>query len=89
MSKSWENVFNKDGSFKLKGYDPFRVSDNEENFHNYLFDEDGDIHYEFESLSAWIDSKGVSWKSDAVKLYYAEQFSGNTKGNYSSVYMWR
>ena len=87
--KTWDFVFNSSGMFN-RLYNPFR-QDDADPFHSYIFDEDGDVkEYEFDKgLYKWIEDNKAPWDSDAVKLYYAEVFSGNTKGNYSTVYMWR
>lgn len=86
--KTWNFVFDSNGMFQHK-YDPFRYNDKE--FHDYIFDDEGNINeFEFDQpLWGWIGEQKPSWESDAVKLYYAEIFSSNTKGNYSAIYMWR
>jgi hypothetical protein len=86
--QSWSEVFDKEGMFLKENYDPYRVDDEDE-FHNKIFDDDGDVRCENPSLQAFILNNKVSWSSDAVQLYYAEEFARNTKGNYSTVYMWR
>lgn len=91
MSNFWDDIFDDRGMFKAPGdYDPMRCRAHQEEFHNKIFDEDGDVHFEIpDSLVDYITEKGFGWSSDAVELLYAEKFSGNTKGNYSTIYMWR
>ena len=86
----YSDFFDDCGNFIHEWYDPYRVSDKFVEFHQSLFDEDGYVHFELvDLLRVWIHDHKVDAFSDLVKLYHAEMFARNTKGNYPTVYMWR
>lgn len=87
-----QRIFNNSGDFIDKGYDPYRRREQDTEIHNFLFDEDGGLHehhYCQGTLHDFILKHNCSWGSDIVKLYWANEFAMNTKGNYSAIYMWR
>lgn len=90
--KVFEKVFNSEGNFTLKHYDPYRTGDCKEvaAFHSLLFSEDGDLHQELiRPLEDFIKEKKFTPFCDAVKCHYAEEHGNGTKGSYPAIYMWR
>lgn len=91
-----DEIFDSCGDFNLKEhglvhYDPYRVSEDALEFHNKIFDEDGNLRTEiYDQLSRSIN-KSVAYNctSDALCCYHAYEFSRNTKGNYTTIYYWR
>ena len=81
-----EQIFTKTGMFK-KNYDPYRETEN--GFHKKIFDKDGNVRIElWEDLEVFVRTM-VDPMCDAVKLYHANYFANNTKGNYSATTYWR
>lgn len=85
-----EDLFNENGNLS---FDPYRLdhgNKTELEKYNLLFDEDGDLKMEVISkLVNIINDKNWPWSCDAIGLYHANQFSNNTKGNYSTIYYFR
>ncbi|MNR04808.1 hypothetical protein D3C85_1207990 [compost metagenome] len=83
-------IFDKNGKFQQLCYDPYRVGPEDEEFHNMIFDADGDILMSVDDrLGTFIAENGLSPFCDAVRLFWAGRFSAATKGNYPAVYSWR
>lgn len=85
-----QRIFNNSGNFVIEGFDPYRRRDEDVEMYNFLFDEDGNLHEGMDDqLQTFINENRCAWHSDIVKLYWANEFAMNTKGNYSAIYMWR
>ena len=87
-----QRIFNNSGDFIDKGYDPYRRRDQDEEIHNFLFDEDGSLNEKLwfdNALQEFINTNNCKWHSDIVKLYWAHEMGMNTKGSYPAIYMWR
>lgn len=94
MRMSAANVFDADGMFVFRHYDPYRAyveDDNIAAIHNSIFDVYGAVTTEFmDDLYTYLNSNpDLSFKCDAVKLFYAQMHGRNTSGNYPAVYMWK
>ena len=90
--KVFEKIFNSEGNFTLKNFDPYRIGEDKKvlEFRNLLFSEDGDLHGELiHPLREFIKEKNLSPFCDAVKCMYAEEHGSGTKGSYPAIYMWR
>jgi len=88
------NVFDANGMFVYRHYDPYRVDVDDVNIvaiHNSIFDVNGAVTTEFmDDLYVYLSSKpGLSFKCDAVKLFYAQMHGRNTSCCYPAVYMWK
>lgn len=90
------DIFDQNGNFKERAYDPWRVDSRFEEIHNYLFDDNGFLnqHGSYEDwvtykLESFIVGNELHWDCDAVKLLYASRFADNTKGNYGANTAWR
>lgn len=83
------SIFDYQGNFK-EPFNPYCESEDER--YKLLFDEDGNLNYEAEKfMNDFIHNNihDIGPFSDIVCLYHADIFSGNTKGNYSTIYYWR
>jgi len=98
--KSVEILFDANGNFLLKGFDPYRKPDNDVAYTEYwdlLFCGENDKWGEYGSvrmdvdanLRKTIETNGWSPFCDAVKLMYAQEHGLGTKGQYPAIYMWR
>lgn len=82
-------LFNEDGSFK-KQLDPYRYNDSNEDLYHLAFDEDGNANWLMTaSAQDFVEKYNCSWDSDIVKYIYSSKIASFTRGNYSSVYVWR
>lgn len=81
--------FNENGSFK-KPLDPYRYNDENKDIYDLLFDENGDADYEVvKDAEIFAKKYNCPFDSDVVKYIYSSDISSITRGNYSSIYMWR
>lgn len=86
MNAKMRAFFKDDGDFKI-GQDPYRNQNNE--FYRTFFDDDYLCMEAIEFLESFICSKGIKPMCDAVQMLVADKFANNTKGNYSTIYLWR
>lgn len=89
-------IFDDNGNFREKRYDPWRVDERFKTIHNALFDEYGFLKQvgEYEDwverkLLAFVSENYLHWNCDAIKLYHAHEFSTGTKGQYGANTAWR
>lgn len=91
------DIFDENGNFKERDYDPWRVEERFKEIHEFLFDDDGYLNQNGNS-DEWIDIQLLDlinihpywyWGCDAVKLYHAQNFALGTKGNYGANTAWR
>lgn len=81
-------IFNKDGMFIKKGFDPYRSYGDE--FRGRIFTDDGNLREDLEQpLIDFIREKNLSPFSDAITLFYANKHGKNTNGQYPATYMWK
>lgn len=84
----FEDVFDHRGNFK-DHFDPFRA-DPDHPIRKLLFDEQGYLNDGvLRELKGYIKTNNPYPFSDAVGMYHASIFAGNTKGNYTTIYYWR
>lgn len=89
--KVWNisDVFDGNGNFKEKGFDPFRC-DRKHPFYIYLFDEDGYTNCDaFNEAIGYAESIGALWNSDIAKYIHSDSFDHACHGNYCAIYAWR
>lgn len=85
-----QRIFNNSGDFVEKAYDPYRLDERFKEMHDFLFDEDGALHWGMDNqLIEFINNNNCRWNSDIVKLYWAQEMGSKTKGSYPAIYMWR
>lgn len=82
-------IFDSAGNFIYKDYDPYRLDDKYKKYHSFIFTEDGDCAIAPSKLIDFIDLYDFSWKSDVIRLYYAQQHGRETHSQYPAIYMWR
>jgi hypothetical protein len=87
----FDGLFNEQGNCPTLG-DPFR--ERGETFH-LLFDEDGNLSFDASQnlqrivLERKEAGNPIPAFCDIAKLLIADDFAANTKGNYSTIYLWR
>ena len=94
LKKDWKNIFDEDGNWILTGYNPYHhireISEEDyNNFHNMLFDEDGYTNLDYQELLDLIREQKWGPFCNAVEYFYSIDIPSFTKGNYSSIYLWR
>lgn len=87
----YEDFFNENGNFIYGRYDPYRVSDEFEEYHNSIFDERSNVRDEvYVALRTWLKSRSnLCYFSDIVTLVHVQNHGLGTKGSYPATYMWR
>jgi hypothetical protein len=79
-------LFDQNGNCPTLG-DPFR---NRTPTAEKLFDEEGYLHMHIPCiLKAIVLERPVQPMCMAVRMLVADEFAGNTKGNYATIYLWR
>lgn len=86
MNNKMRSFFKDNGNFKI-GQDPYRNQNNE--FYHTFFEDDYLSVAAITFLEKFIHQKGIEPMCDAVKMLVADRFANNTKGNYSTIYLWR
>ena len=85
------DIFDENGMFKLKDFDPYHTQSKEGNLiYDLLFKEDGNVQYD--AIKEAIDfatKHNCLWYSDIAKYIICERISNITKGNYTDVSLWR
>lgn len=93
---SYEEYFDSRGNFKFP-VDPYR--DTESDFYKLFFAADGDYWANRGNLQKEAEEWLIKFVDDnrrkfdaacsAARMLISNDFARNTKGNYSTVYMWR
>lgn len=83
-------IFDESGMFFIKGFDPYRYTEENKAIYDYLFDEDGYVNFEaWEKAKIYAEQQNCLWKSDIAKYIYSADFDHACKGNYSAIFAWR
>lgn len=91
MEKLIKDCFTEDGSFIIKGFDPFHSYKEEERWlYDMLFDDDGNAHmvmvYAAENFAK---EHNCLWNSDIAKYTLCSKISCFTHCNYPDFCLWR
>ncbi|MGL5731875.1 MAG: hypothetical protein ACRCX5_12250 [Bacteroidales bacterium] len=84
-------IFEKDGSFKVK-YSPYNLDeDNKEHleFHKKIFDESGSLKLSKESINDFIRKNNCKLHTSIFMCYYGDEMDEITDGSSPCIYMWK
>ena len=85
------DIFDVNGMFKLKGFDPYHTQTSEgDSIKKILFDEDGNAQWDMvQDCIIFANQYNCGWDSDIAKYIHCSHISVFTKGNYTDINFWR